>query len=188
MIAGGHPFEHVALAFGHFAMMTGEHAAQGDIMFLKSILAETARDLKIYVGIDRDDEPAHASEANPTAKDDWFSLAVTARQAHQHSLDSKPEQQTYDISYEEDIAAPVEEVAPEPGPRNITSDETCGEGRMRDLVARLVAITGVAGFYALSIGTIVGWAWVDVGGHPSSEASRCSYLGYLGHLRSWLPC
>jgi len=30
---------------------------------------------------------------------------------------------------------------------------------MRGLIGGLIAITGVAGFYALSIGMFVGWAW-----------------------------
>jgi hypothetical protein len=33
------------------------------------------------------------------------------------------------------------------------------EEKMRGLIGGVIAITGVAGFYALSIGMFIGWAW-----------------------------
>jgi hypothetical protein len=46
MIAKGYPVEHIAQAFSYLVIKTAEHTAQGDTALLKSVMAETARDLQ----------------------------------------------------------------------------------------------------------------------------------------------
>jgi hypothetical protein len=46
LIAVGHPPEHVAQAFGAFAVMTADQFAKGEDWLVKAVLAETARELQ----------------------------------------------------------------------------------------------------------------------------------------------
>ena len=46
MIAKGYPVEHIAQASGAAAMMLAEQAFQGDLGFVKAIIAETVSDLQ----------------------------------------------------------------------------------------------------------------------------------------------